>query len=212
MADPASDYRDWSIDALVTEEEVLAWRMAELDQTPQEPECDRFCIESGMALLADCILEIRAELDLRRSLYRNAHAPKVGKASRQLPDVFGLVRERVDIEMLCSKFGPVLIPKGRDLWGLCPLPDHNEKTPSFHVSPTKQQWHCFGCNRGGDLFHLAMYYSQTTRTIDAARWLCEQFGILDHSRKKNDENGTRPVYTIRRPDGTTAPLSIRGGR
>ena len=211
MPDPWN-YATWSTADLVTEEEVMQWRMALLDQTPAEPACDRDCIESGMAMIADCLLEIRAELAKRRSVYGNVHAPTIGKQRRQLPDVFALVREKITLEDVCARYGPILTPRGRDLWGLCPLPDHHERTPSFKVSVERQQWHCFGCGRGGDIFHLAMYYAQLPKTIDAAKWLCEQFGIVDHSMKSNGENGAAPVYTIRRPDGTTAPLTIRGRR
>lgn len=45
-----------------------------------------------------------------------------------------------------------LKPAGRDLVGRCPFPDHKEKTPSFHVSPDKQLYHCFGCKKGGNVF------------------------------------------------------------
>ncbi len=41
---------------------------------------------------------------------------------------------------------------GRELRGLCPF--HDEKTPSFYVSPEKQLWHCQGCHQGGDLFRF----------------------------------------------------------
>src|SRR5688572_32148768 len=38
--------------------------------------------------------------------------------------------------------------RGKDFVGLCPF--HQEKTPSFHVSPSKQYFHCYGCKEGGN--------------------------------------------------------------
>lgn len=47
-----------------------------------------------------------------------------------------------------------LSPKGGNLWGLCPF--HNEKTPSFSVSPDKHIFHCFGCGKGGGVIRFVM--------------------------------------------------------
>ena len=47
-----------------------------------------------------------------------------------------------------------LKPKGRKLWGLCPL--HGEKTASFSVSPDKQLFYCFGCHAGGTVVQFIM--------------------------------------------------------
>lgn len=47
--------------------------------------------------------------------------------------------------------------RGVEWVGRCPLPDHDEKTPSFQVNPDKDVWHCFGCARGGDVIELARF-------------------------------------------------------
>jgi DNA primase len=46
---------------------------------------------------------------------------------------------------------------GAEWAALCPLPDHQERTPSFTVNPEKNVWWCFGCLRGGDVVELARF-------------------------------------------------------
>ena len=46
--------------------------------------------------------------------------------------------------------------RGRNLVGLCPF--HNEKSPSFSVSPHKQMYYCFGCGAGGNVFTFVQNY------------------------------------------------------
>ncbi len=58
-----------------------------------------------------------------------------------------------DIVSVVSAYVP-LRAKGRNLWGLCPF--HNEKTPSFSVSPDKQMYYCFGCGAGGGTVQFVM--------------------------------------------------------
>ncbi len=63
------------------------------------------------------------------------------------------VREANDIGDVIGSYVP-LRQKGRDLWCCCPL--HQEKTPSLKIDVSKQLWHCFGCNQGGDIFSFLM--------------------------------------------------------
>jgi DNA primase len=63
------------------------------------------------------------------------------------------IRGRIDLIDLVSDYVP-LKRAGRNLKGLCPF--HQEKTPSFIVSPDKQIFYCFGCHQGGDLFGFLM--------------------------------------------------------
>jgi len=63
------------------------------------------------------------------------------------PDTIEEVKLRADILDVVSEH-IVLRKRGKDYLGLCPF--HEEKSPSFSVSPTKQMYYCFGCNAGGD--------------------------------------------------------------
>lgn len=63
------------------------------------------------------------------------------------------IRERLDIVELINGYTP-LKKTGRSFKGLCPF--HQEKTPSFVVFPDSQNFHCFGCGKGGDLFTFVM--------------------------------------------------------
>ena len=63
------------------------------------------------------------------------------------------VKESVDIIALIGRYVE-LKQRGRDFWGCCPF--HQEKTPSFKVSPERRSWHCFGCGEGGDAIDFLM--------------------------------------------------------
>lgn len=70
----------------------------------------------------------------------------------------------------------VLKPAGRDLVGRCPFPDHNEKSPSFHVSPDKQVYHCFGCKKGGNIFTFLEQF-QGMNFPEAIEYLAQKASI-----------------------------------
>ncbi|MFA6456462.1 MAG: DNA primase [Bacteroidota bacterium] len=64
--------------------------------------------------------------------------------------------------------------RGKDYLGLCPF--HQEKTPSFSVSPQKQLFYCFGCHRGGDVVKFVMEYEKSSY-VEALEQLAERAGI-----------------------------------
>src|SRR5260370_22549690 len=63
---------------------------------------------------------------------------------------------------------------GANFQALCPF--HQEKTPSFHVSPQRQTFHCFGCGVGGSVFRFVMEYEHTDFP-SAVRKLAARGGI-----------------------------------
>lgn len=74
--------------------------------------------------------------------------------------------------------------RGVNLIGLCPF--HNEKTPSFTVSPAKNYCKCFGCGKGGNPVHFIMEHEQLSY-YDALRWLAKKYHIEIKEREMTDE-------------------------
>lgn len=70
------------------------------------------------------------------------------------PDTIEKVRSGVDILEIVREYIPTIKRSGRNWKANCPF--HNEKTPSFMISPEKGIFHCFGCGAGGDVFKFVM--------------------------------------------------------
>ncbi|MBP0001716.1 MAG: DNA primase [Cyanobacteria bacterium SID2] len=77
--------------------------------------------------------------------------------TRLHPDTIEAVKQRMDIYDVVSEH-VVLRKQGKDFAGLCPF--HEEKTPSFTVSPSKQLFYCFGCGKGGNAISFLMEIGQ----------------------------------------------------
>ncbi len=73
---------------------------------------------------------------------------------------------------------------GANYKGLCPF--HEERTPSFVVSPSKQLCKCFSCGKGGNVVHFIMEHEQLTYP-EALRWLGRRYGIEVAEREQTDE-------------------------
>jgi len=98
------------------------------------------------------------------------------------------IRSRNDIVDIISQY-VVLKRKGRNYFGLCPF--HNEKSPSFSVSPDKQIFKCFGCNVGGDVFRFIMKVENIS-FVESVQLLAERSGIeLPSQMNEADEQRAR---------------------
>ena len=83
------------------------------------------------------------------------------------------VRDTSDILDVISQFVD-LKQRGANYFGLCPF--HGEKTASFSVAPSKQIYHCFGCNSGGNVFSFIMDY-QKISFPEAVKFVADRYNI-----------------------------------
>ncbi|HAL92082.1 MAG TPA: DNA primase [Verrucomicrobia bacterium] len=101
-------------------------------------------------------------------------------------DVIEQVRNALDISDVIGSYIQVK-RAGHVAKALCPF--HKEKTPSFHINPARQAFHCFGCGAGGDVFKFVMLYENVDFPT-ALRMLASRAGIalkLEESRSGSKE-------------------------
>ena len=89
-------------------------------------------------------------------------------------EIIEKVRSSSDILEVVSQY-ITLKKAGSNYTGLCPF--HNEKTPSFTVSPSKQFYHCFGCGEGGDVISFIMKEERLSFP-EAVKFLADRAGII----------------------------------
>lgn len=89
------------------------------------------------------------------------------------PETLELIRSRLDIVELVGEYVP-LTRAGRNLKARCPF--HQERSPSFIVTPERQTFHCFGCGEGGDAFSFVMK-SESLSFMEAAEKLALRAGV-----------------------------------
>ncbi len=68
------------------------------------------------------------------------------------------IKADVDLKALAQSKGIRLKKNGKGYFGLCPF--HQDKNPSLSITPSKNQWHCFGCGKGGDVIRFVELYDQ----------------------------------------------------
>ncbi len=133
---------------------------------------------------------------------------------RYSDEIIEEVRSRNDIVDVIGQYVS-LKRAGANYVGLCPF--HNEKSPSFSVSPSKQMFYCFGCRVGGNVFSFLMKYDNLTFG-EAVRALAERSGIKlpeqdesPEAKKMRDKKATLfeinkeaakyYVYQLKSPNG-----------
>ncbi|MGQ4328517.1 DNA primase [Streptomyces hayashii] len=97
------------------------------------------------------------------------------------------VRDAVPIDAVVSEYLQLRNAGGGNLKGLCPF--HDEKSPSFQVSPSKGLFHCFGCQEGGDTITFVMKVDHLTFSESVER-LAAQAGIT----LRYEEGGYNPAH------------------
>ena len=93
------------------------------------------------------------------------------------------IKDAANIVEVVSEF-VTLQRSGANYKGLCPF--HDEKTPSFYVSPARGTCHCFGCGKGGTPIGFIMEHEQMTYP-EALRWLAQKYHIEIHEHEQTDE-------------------------
>ncbi|HET6991075.1 MAG TPA: CHC2 zinc finger domain-containing protein, partial [Bacteroidia bacterium] len=78
--------------------------------------------------------------------------------------------------------------RGSNMIGLCPF--HNEKTPSFNVSPARGIYKCFGCGKGGNSVNFVMEHEHISYP-EALKWLAKKYNIEIAEEEVSSEQQSR---------------------
>ncbi|MCM0759985.1 MULTISPECIES: DNA primase [Sporomusa] len=102
-------------------------------------------------------------------------------------DFIDRLRSESDIVSIVSDY-VALKKKGKNYWGCCPF--HNEKTPSFSVTPDKGFFYCFGCQSGGNVFNFLMKVESIT-FFEAVKLLAKKLNIPMPEKEKSPREQAR---------------------
>ncbi len=106
------------------------------------------------------------------------------------------IRSRLDIVEVVQERVP-LTRAGAAFKARCPF--HKEKTPSFHVNPARQIYHCFGCGAGGDVFRFVMEYEKVD-FMTAVRMLARRAGVVVELSEDEQRDGAAKDVLLRLHD------------
>jgi hypothetical protein len=113
--------------------------------------------DESKAFVVAKIEQLTEELERREALRSRPEAPPWPTTWRSRRIEAAEIKQRFSVIDYLSSLEIPFIRLGRSWKASCPLPGHQDDDPSFNVRDDGQVWNCFGCNRGGDVFTLAMY-------------------------------------------------------
>lgn len=121
------------------------------------------------------------------------------------PSTIERLRERADIVAVVRESVPTLKRQGRSFVGLCPF--HKEKSPSFHVSPERGFFHCFGCKEAGSVIDFVMKIEGASFP-EAVRSLAERYNIEVEEEQGTERAPQADVAARRRKEESYAAMQI----
>ncbi len=113
------------------------------------------------------------------------------------------LKARVQINEIVRHFGGELHRRSRGWLCRCPLPDHDDRYPSFYVYDDTNSCWCFGCQRGGDVFALVMLV-EDVEFVDAVKWVAHRAGVEMPQRARPEKPASH--------GSTWQPVEYRAGR
>lgn len=174
-------YQDLPTATILAEAEVWAWHVEQIKADLEaDPTSWRFPQES-LAFAKAALAEADEVLARRERLASRPTAPRwPADHPHHLPDAQAIKAALSLPRYIGMSTGAVLERRGKwskELWCCCPLPGHQERTPSFPVNEAKGVFYCFGCHRSGDLFTFAAHLHGTARFDELLPILAEAAGL-----------------------------------
>jgi hypothetical protein len=192
--------------ALLEERECWQWDLAEVDAAPERW---AFAAESRGYIIHK-LRRINDEIARRRRLAKQPSAPAWPHDPLARKEELGEIKRRLPLpEFIAKCAGGGFQQRGQTLWMRCPLPGHDDSTPSFHVDPRLDLWHCFGCGRGGDLFDFARHYLNINEFHKVAEVLAAEAGVV---RAAPPQPASAAGSGMLAPDGSFVAIPIPAPR
>ncbi len=220
-------YRDAATASLLSELEAWRWDQTELDADVERDPTAWDHPQESRAFIDAHIGAITAELQRRDRLRHRPTAPAwPNRWPDSRPDA-AAIKAALPIPAYLAIHGVGLDRRGQRLWVCCPLPGHEERTPSFTVTLDGRLWYCHGCHRGGDLFTLHMHLTGNDNFAEAVAALAADAGLSVDTgsrgrppRPEREATDTAPSVTryvpvppaTRRPSRRIPAVEFVGGK